>query len=345
MKLTVLRDHQSMTCRRSVFVRGTTRSSSVSFATFRDRLRPGAERDVDASRSRARSGTRGGRPRPSSSPTCTTAAWTPSCRTSAQPSIALSEPDRVAWTRATSGRRFVTCRGCYRGLPGLSARGAGLPQGLRRIRASAGRPSARMYGDGKVRSRHGFPWRPPGEIAPASQLDPPRLGAAPNGRRVMRPGRGPGRRDAELAGVAAAREDSRSSAAFWRPDLLPGPDGARFDRVHRARLGDRLARVGPGGDEGPPGGRACSRKTTRRQGVDGPAVRAALPARGGRAELQVAVDNASDKGMSGKVTLDILEHRHECERCSPRSVFRPRRPRSRFPPRPGPGPEPTSRSP
>ena len=325
----------------SVFVPWDDKELKVAFATFRDTLRPGAQGDL-ARHGRGRRTERAGRGdgRPSCSPTCTTAASTPSRRTAAASLLAaLSEPHRGRGSageprrespRAVDLRRRL--RACDRTAPGRCT-----ATGSSSSRATA---SAAPACAGRM-------------MAKSSRA----ADAARRWRRRCRPAAPPGRACAERSPrrrrtAASSREDAaerrrraRSGAAqrLLRDRVLEAaaPDAARTARpsiefkvpdsvtswnvwVH-AVTRDLKAGSRPQGD-------------AERQGPDGAAVRAALPARGRRGGAEGRRQQRLGRGACpATVTLDILDTETNASalaRVRPDAASR-RRARSR--PRPGAG--------
>ena len=145
--------------------------------------------------------------------------------------------------------------------------------------------------------------------------DRPRRGG--RARTRAKQGQGDARPRPREAAPAAPLRSNFSETAFLQPQLLTDatarpsieftvPDSVTSWNVWvHARHARPARRLDPQGD-------------AQRQGADGAALPAALPARGRQAELKVVVNNASDEDADGRADARDRRSRDQRERCSTR---------------------------
>ena len=307
VKLTVLRDLQLVTLTQTVFVPWDDEELRVSFATFRDRMRPGQRetwtrdsRGAEGRAHRERGGRAAGlhvRPEPRR------LRAVPAARAS----LALY-PNRtgIAWSRATLGQNhFQHVTGSYPSLPDYPSLPAGSAQALRRIR-----PRRARAGAGCTR------WRSPARPTDlarggaASGLRPRPAWKSASGRTRAWPGTSGRTRPRSPPPPSPRRRSARTSP---RPrsgsrTCSPGPDGSASieftvpDSVTSWNVWVQAR------DEGP----AAGSLTKETKSVKELMVRPYLPRflrEGDRAELKVVVNNASDEGHVGQGHARHPRHR------------------------------------
>jgi uncharacterized protein YfaS (alpha-2-macroglobulin family) len=306
VKLSALRDHQWMSLTQTVFVPWDDKQLQVSFATFRDKLRPGGRETwkvkVEA-------------PEGHESERVAAELLAYMYDRSLDAFVAHNPPDPLSIypsrigtdsSRANLGQvGFGYIRENFPSLPAYPA-----------LRGD----SLKFYGGDAIGG--------PGQRGYLTEgLSVPRSAALESNASVQIVTKSAAARD-ELkveggvpggvaAGVAAARSDITAApsvalrsefaeTAFWQPHLLTGPDGAASIEftvpdsvtswnvfVHAVTKDWKAGSV---------------RKETR--SVKDLMVRPYVPRflrEGDRAELKIVINNASDKEMSGKVSIDILD--------------------------------------
>ncbi len=298
VKLSALRDHQWMALSESVLVPWDDKRLRVSFSTFRDRLRPGARETwkvkVEA---------------PTGSPTERTAAELLAYMydRSLDAFAPHSPPDPLSvypartgadWSRANLGEAaFQYVRGEFPSLPDYPV-----------LRGD----SLKFYGGyaiGGPGRRGGVVGGMEGGIVSETRGDMLRAAppAAPKESAVVQ--MAAEKNAAAVAPAPAAPVALRSEfaeTAFWQPHLLTDPDGSASIEftvpdsvtswnvfVHAVTRDWKAGSV---------------RKETK--SVKELMVRPYVPRflrEGDRAELKIVVNNASDKEMSGRVAIDILD--------------------------------------
>jgi len=302
VKLTVLRDFQLVTLTQTVFVPWDDEELRVSFATFRDRIRPGQRETWTVK-------VEGPKGAPLENAAAELLAYMYDRSLDAfvpyQPASVLAlYPNRtgIAWSRATLGQNhFQHVTGSYPSLPDYP----GLrPDQLKLYGGYAlGGPGRRgMYAMSKAGAAT--------DLAAAAPMPASAPAQAMEERERKDEGdvAGDKRNFADIAFVEPAKEirSNFSETAFWKPHLLTGPDGSASieftvpDSVTSWNVWVQAVtkdlKAG-----------ALSKET---KSVKELMVRPYVPRflrEGDLAELKVVVNNASDKGMSGKVTLDILD--------------------------------------
>ena len=288
--LSALRDHQWMSQTAAVFVPWDDRELKLEFATFRDRIRPGTRETwrvtVKSPLRKARRGRRGGAPRLHVRPEPRRLRAAPAPRPSSRSTRRAS--GRPGRARRSGRRRPSGSIGSFDADPVRRPRSSRTGSRSSTATASAG-PGARgrRFADARARwARRSWPraWR----WTPRCRLPPRRR----RRRRRWRRWRRTRKRDDTKRGEEGRRRASpRRGRAARPPEQLrrdgvldaAAPDGGRrlgVDRVHRPRLRHVLERLGPRRDEGP-ARRLAEEGDEERQGADGPALRPALPARGG----------------------------------------------------------------
>ncbi len=119
-------------------------------------------------------------------------------------------------------------------------------------------------------------------------------------RRCRRESRWPRQAAGRSSASAGTRRDAQRLLGDRLLAAAPADGGRRLGhvRVHRARLRHLVERLGPRADARP-ARRLAAQGDAQRQGADGPAVPAALPARRRPAELKVVVNNAGGAAALG----------------------------------------------
>ncbi|MGH9364412.1 MAG: alpha-2-macroglobulin family protein, partial [Thermoanaerobaculia bacterium] len=294
VKLSALRDHQWMTLTQSVFVPWDNKELTVSFATFRDKLRPGARETWKVKVAAAKDG------KPEQAAAELLAYMYDRSLDAfvghSPPSPLSVYPNRtgVDWSRASlDAAWFQYVREAFPGLsvyPGLRGDALKFYGGY----AIGGR-GQRAYASGVL--AEGF--------VAMMKAEAPRAAPVPAAAKI-----------AAVDAIAAAPASAPAPAvplrsefaetAFWKPYLLTGPDGTASIEftvpdsvtswnvfVHAVTRNFQAGSV---------------RKETK--SVKDLMVRPYVPRflrEGDLAELKVVVNNASDKPMSGRVAIDILD--------------------------------------
>lgn len=306
VKLSALRDHQWMTLSQSVFVPWDDKELTVSFATFRDKLTPGGRETWKVKVSAPK----GGKPEQAAAEIL---AYMYDRSLDAfvghhPPSPLSLYPNRTStdWSRANLGEAaFQHVREDFPGLPGWPFL---RPDGLKFYGGYAiGGPGRRGYGYANafavsqgsmqavtVRGEAAMPAAPAAKTALADNI------AAVSEVKS--------REDSALAAPApaVALRSEFAETAFWKPQLLTGPDGTASIEftvpdsvtswnvfVHAVTRDWRAGTL---------------RRETR--SVKNLMVRPYVPRflrEGDWAELKIVVNNASEKGLSGRVAVDILD--------------------------------------
>jgi hypothetical protein len=291
-KLTVLSDHQLMTLSQAVFVPWDDKELKVSFSTFRDRLRPGQHETwtvkVDG---------------PDGAPVAPAAAellaymYDRSLDAFAPhyaPSPLSLYPHRtgVAWSRASLGETsFAWLRGSF---PDLPAWPVLRPDSLKLYGGyGIGGPGMRARGAvGGV-----FPAAPAAEAL----ADKTAVAKASAARQVSEEGKA-----AAPSEPPAALRSRFDETAFWQPHLLTGPDGSASIEF---TVPDSVTSWNVWVHAVTKDLKAGSLKKEA-QSVKELMVRPYVPRflrEGDVADLKIVVNNASDRGLSGSVRLDILD--------------------------------------
>ena len=112
-----------------------------------------------------------------------------------------------------------------------------------------------------------------------------------------------------------------SETAFWQPQLLDGRGRVRRHRVHRCRTRSRRGTSGSTPSRRTRGGSVDARRRPSRTSWSARTCPASC-AKATRREIKVVVNNASEKALTGAVTLDILDPETESSRTR---RLRPRR--------------------
>jgi hypothetical protein len=291
-KLTVLADHQLMTLSQAVFVPWDDKELKVAFSTFRDRLRPG-QREIWTVRIEG----------PGGAPVAPAAAELlaymydrslDAFAPHAVPSLLSLYPHRtaVAWTRASLGETgFAWLAGSF---PDLPAWPALRPDSLR-LYAGYG------IGGPGVRGAMGGVY----PAAPMSEAVADRAALPAEAKAAV------ARQANEEATVAGAPEPpalrSRfDETAFWQPHLLTGPDGSASIEF---TVPDSVTSWNVWVHAVTKDLKAGSARREARS-VKELMVRPYVPRflrEGDVAELKIVVNNASDRGLSGEVRLDVLD--------------------------------------
>ncbi len=288
VKLTVLSDHQLMMLSQTVFVPWDDKELKVSFATFRDRLRPG-QHETWTVRVEG----------PKSSKLAPAAAellaymydrsldvFAP--HQAPNPLSLYPYRTAIAWSRASLGEVYFSwIRGSFPGLPawpGLSP------------------DSLKLYGGYGI---GGPGMREAGVMAKSQAIAVDAAVPAVPAARADVAGR-TSEEKASSGGAPVALRSQFAETAFWKPHLLTGPDGSASIEftvpdsitswnvwVHAVTRDLKAGSV---------------RKETK--SVKELMVRPYVPRflrESDLAELKVVVNNASDHGLSGNVRLEILD--------------------------------------
>ena len=299
VKLSALRDHQWMTLSESVLVPWDDEKLKVSFSTFRDRLRPGA-RETWRVKVEAPEGSR------SQEKAAELLAYMydrslDAFATHTPPDPLSKYPVRTGtdWSRANLGEAaFQLVRGEFPGLPDYPAlRGDSLkfPGG-----EAIGGPGRRGFlggVEGGVLAQSAIV----ASEAPLARGEPLRVAAlnAAEAKSAVAPAP-----PAPAAPVPLRSEFAET--AFWQPHLLTGPDGSASIEftvpdsvtswnvfVHAVTRDWKSGSV-----------------KKEAKSVKDLMVRPYVPRflrEGDRAELKIVVNNATDREMSGRVEIDILD--------------------------------------
>ncbi len=298
-RLTMVRDHQFVTQTQTVFVPWDDKELAVSFSTFRDRLTPGQKETWTVKVERPH----GGPVEPAAAELLASmydrsldgfAPYSPPSPLSLYPSRTQIWPSQASLGEMYFGQ----VRGSFPDLPGYAPL---LPD---RLKFPGG------YAMGGPGRRNVF------AMAKSAQMDAaaaPLPASAPVGRvagNVAEAARKDERQEEGKAGADASasgplRADF-SETAFWKPQLLTGPDGSvSFEFtvpdsvtawnvwVHAVTKDLKAGSV---------------HRETR--SVKDLMVRPYVPRflrEGDQAELKVVVNNASDRGLAGRVRLEILD--------------------------------------
>ncbi|MFY9550111.1 MAG: alpha-2-macroglobulin family protein [Thermoanaerobaculia bacterium] len=297
VKVTVLRDHQLVTLTQSIFVPWDDKKLAVSFASFRDRLRPG-QRETWTVKVQAP----GGRPVEPAAAELLAYMYDRSLEAFVPhnpPDPLALYPNRAApaWERSSLAETFFAA---------IAERFPDLPS------APYLRPdSLKLYG--------GYGIGGPGRrglaamdaMAVSANVTVSSEAPASAGLVAKAPGKAVAREAKEVAAAApadapVALRSNFAETAFWKPQLLTGTDGSASIEftvpdsvtswnvfVHAVTKDLKAGSV---------------RKEAR--SVKELMVRPYVPRflrEGDAAELKIVVNNASERGLSGQVTLDILD--------------------------------------
>jgi uncharacterized protein YfaS (alpha-2-macroglobulin family) len=293
VRLTVVADYQVMTLSQTVFVPWDDKELKVSFATFRDRLRPG-QKETWAVKVEGRRG------RSVEHPAAELLAYMYDRSLDAfaphqAPSVLQLYPYRtaVAWrTASLGGTWFSWVQGDFPQLPGwIPPHGDWLKQ-------------YGSYGIGGpgVRAAMGVA---AGEVvlnSEAPAMDLAEAKAAPKSATARQAPAAP----PAAAGAPVALRSQFAETAFWKPHLLTGPDGSASiefevpDSVTSWNVWVHAV------TRDLKSGSVTKEAKTVKELMVRPYVPRFLRA-GDTAELKVVVNNASERGFSGMVTLDILD--------------------------------------
>jgi len=302
VKLSALRDHQWMTLSQSVLVPWDDKELRVSFSTFRDRLRPGA-RETWKVKVEAPKGSKLGRAAAELLASMydrsldTFAAYSP-------PNPLSTYPVRTGtdWSRANLGEAWFTVFGRFPDLPAYPfLRGDYLKfYGGYAIGGPGRRGLVGGVEGGVAREAQAVTVRGEAPLAFASPAAP--MAAAANQAAVES-------KTASVAPAPAAPVALRSEfaeTAFWQPHLLTEADGSASIEftvpdsvtswnvfVHAVTRDWKAGSV---------------RKEAK--SVKDLMVRPYVPRflrEGDRADLKIVVNNATDKAMSGRIAIDILD--------------------------------------
>jgi len=301
VKLTVLRDHQLVTLTQTIFVPWDDEELQVQFATFRDRIRPG-QRETWTLKV---AGPKGARLENAAAELLaymydrSLDAFVPH-----QPASPLSlYPNRTAtaWSRATLGQNhFQHVSGSFPSLPVYPSL---RPDELKLYGGYAlGGPGRRgiyaMAKSGAV-----------ADLAAAAPL-PASAPAEERERKDEADVAGDKRQNAAVTLTAAEPQTTLrsdfSETAFWKPHLLTGPDGSASIEF---TVPDSVTSWNVWVQAVTKDLKAGS-LTKETKSVKELMVRPYVPRflrEGDLAELKIVVNNASEQGMSGKVSLDILD--------------------------------------
>ena len=301
VRLTVLRDHQLVTLSQAVFVPWDDKELEVSFATFRDRLRPGQSETWTVKVE----GPKGALLEKAAAEILaymydrSLDAFVPH----QPPSVLALYPNRtqVAGSKSSLGwSGFQHVRGQF---PTLPAYPSLRPDELKLYGGYA------MGGPGR---RGVYAMAKSGALADTAQLAaaaPAAPAALEERERKEKDAVGDKRANAlapgQAEGPVALRSDF-SETAFWKPQLLTGADGSASIEF---KVPDSVTSWNVWVQAVTKDLKAGS-LTKETRSVKELMVRPYVPRflrEGDLAELKVVVNNASDKGMSGKVTLDILD--------------------------------------
>ncbi len=299
VRLTVLRDHQLLTLSQAVFVPWDDKELKVSFATFRDRLRPGQSETwtVKVEGPKGASLEKAAAELLAYMYDRSLDAFVPHH----PPSVLALYPNRtqVASSKSSLGwSGFQHVRGQFPTLPAYP--------GLRP-------DELKLYGGyalGGPGRRGVYAMAKSGAVSDMAQLAAaaPPANAALEERERKEKDPSDKRQDAvaTAAEPATALRSNFSETAFWKPHLLTGPDGSASieftvpDSVTSwnvwVQAVTRDLKAG-----------SLMKET---KSVKELMVRPYVPRflrEGDLAELKIVVNNASEKGMSGNVTLDILD--------------------------------------
>ncbi len=302
VRLTVLRDHQLVTLSQAVFVPWDDKELKVSFATFRDRLRPGQSETwtVKVEGPKGASLERSAAELLAYMYDRSLDAFVPHH----PPSVLALYPNRtqVVSSKSSLGwSGFQHVRGQFPSLPSYP--------GLRP-------DELKLYGGyalGGVGRRGVYAMAKSGAVSELAAAVPmPASAPAKERERQDAVGNKLEEKDkrnfADIAFVEPTTElrSNFSETAFWKPHLLTGPDGSASIEF---TVPDSVTSWNVWVQAVTKDLRAGS-LVKETQSVKELMVRPYVPRflrEGDRAELKVVVNNASEKGMSGKVTLDILD--------------------------------------
>ncbi len=301
VRLTVLRDHQLVTLSQAVFVPWDDKELKLSFATFRDRLRPGQTETWTVQ-------VEGPKGAPLEKAAAEILAYMYDRSLDAfvphqPPSVLALYPNRrqVASSKSSLGwSGFQHVRGQFPSLPGYPSL---RPDELKLYGGYAmGGPGRRgVYAMAKAGALADAAAPVPAS-APAQALEERErkdqgLVAGDKRSNAAAPGR--------AEGPVALRSDF-SETAFWKPQLLTGVDGSasiEFKVPDSVTSWNVWVQAVTKDLEG-----GSLTKETR--SVKELMVRPYVPRflrEGDLAELKIVVNNASEKGMTGKVSLEILD--------------------------------------
>ena len=300
VRLTVLRDHQMMTLSQTIFVPWDDKELKVSYTTFRDRLRPGQSETWTVK-------VEGPKGAPLEKAAAELLAYMYDRSLDAfvphhPPSVLSLYPTRTqtVWSKSSLGwNGFQYVRGQFPSLPGYPSL---RPDELKLYGGYAmGGPGRRgVYAMAKAGALAD-------NAAPAPASAPAREQAADLRSRsnvgAKEKEEDKGRADASPGVVLRS---NFSETAFWKPQLLTGADGSASIEftvpdsvtswnvwVHAVTKDLKAGSL---------------QKETK--SVKELMVRPYVPRffrEGDQADLKVVVNNASEKGLSGRVTLDILD--------------------------------------
>jgi uncharacterized protein YfaS (alpha-2-macroglobulin family) len=305
VRLVVLRDHQLVTLSQAVFVPWDDKELKVSFATFRDRLRPGQSETWTVK-------VEGPKGAPLEKAAAELLAYMYDRSLDAfvphhPPSVLSLYPNRtqLAWSKSSLGSSgFQHVSGQFPSLPSYPSL---RPDELKLYGGYAmGGPGRRgVYAMAKMGAADA--------AAPASAPAEGVEGGVPGGivggvagrRNAAKEEDKDRERDVAAQPAVAIRSDF-SETAFWKPQLLTGADGSvsiEFTVPDSVTSWNVWVHAVTKDLKG-----GSLKKETR--SVKELMVRPYVPRflrEGDLAELKIVVNNASEKGMSGKVTLDILD--------------------------------------
>jgi uncharacterized protein YfaS (alpha-2-macroglobulin family) len=289
VRLSCLRDHQWLNLTQSVLVPWDEKELKVSFATFRDRLRPGA-RETWKVKVEPPKGAKSGRIAAELLAYMYDRSLDAFVKPSPPDPLSLY-PNRTGtdWSRASLGESaFQYVREKFPDLPAYPI-----------LRPD----SLKFYGGYAIGGpgRRGVPGEVPGVVAMSAQAGA--LAAAPRAERAL------GGVPLAATAVPAAPVPLRSEfaeTAFWKPQLLTGPDGSVSIEftvpdsvtswnvfVHAVTRDWKSGSV---------------EKEAR--SVKDLMVRPYVPRflrEGDQADLKIVVNNASERELSGRVAVDILD--------------------------------------
>jgi uncharacterized protein YfaS (alpha-2-macroglobulin family) len=300
VKVTVLRDHQLVTLSQTIFVPWDDEELQVAFSTFRDKIRPGQRETwtvkVD--------GPRGARLENAAAELLaymydrSLDAFAP--HNPVSPLSLYPNRTSIAWSRGSLGQsHFQYLSGSYPSLPDYPSL---RPDELKLYGGYA------MGGPGR---RGVYAMAKAGAVSDLAAAAP-RPASAPAEERERKDERDEaGARRQNAAEIAAAEPAATlrsdfSETAFWKPHLLTGPDGSASieftvpDSVTSWNVWIQAVTKDM----------KAGSLTKQTKSVKELMVRPYVPRflrEGDLAELKIVVNNASERGMSGKVTLDILD--------------------------------------
>jgi uncharacterized protein YfaS (alpha-2-macroglobulin family) len=302
VKLSALRDHQWMTLSQSVLVPWDDKKLKVSFSTFRDRLQPGTRETwrvkVEA-------------PKGSKSEEKAAELLAYMYDRSLDAFVGHIPPDPLStypirtgmdWSRANLGQAaFQYVRERFPDLPDFPVlRGDSLKFYGGYAVGGPGRRGGIAGGVPGGMAREAQPVTVMGEAPLALSAAAPKAVAADRVAEVSKASVAP----APTAPVALRSEFAET--AFWRPHLLTGPDGSASIEF---TVPDSVTSWNVFVHAVTRDWKAGSVKKEAKS-VKDLMVRPYVPRflrEGDRADLKIVVNNASDKEMSGRITIDILD--------------------------------------